>query len=419
MARFGLKLGVHEADLASVAEELWRAGRYDFLELYVPRDARPEQADLWRWYDGFLVLHAPHAAAGFNFARPELATDNFRALELMEALRARLRPAMAVFHPGLDGDVGETLQRVGALRRAFPELHRVMLLENKPRLGMNGEQCLGSSPLEMRALLAETGCGFCLDLRHAYAYAAWAGRKWREVLEEFVDLKPRLWHAADGDVAGVVDSHGHIGEGNMPWAELGAFWDADSPVTIECRKEPALRLVDFLEDMETLRRLSGTDGIRLRPAEPGDMELFWKLANDPATRANSYNTAAIPIAQHEAWFTEQLRNPLRLLYVGETMEGRPVGVVRFTGSGDGTWEIGITVADEWRGRGVGTRLVEKGVRVLADSGGMGDVHAWVKSSNAASIRMFVKAGFQIVKNDVTHKGCVSTLLVASNTDGGV
>lgn len=254
MPRFGLKLGAHEKDLAVAAEKLWRQQGYDFLELYVLRDVDPGCAALWKWYDGVLVLHAPHAMGGFNFARPEMAADNAGTVECIEAFRERMNPDMVIFHPGLDGDVEELFRQVSDLRSGHPELHSVMLLENKPRLGLGGEHCLGSSPEEMRDILHAAGCGFCLDIRHAFAYSAWAGREWRAVLRDFAALNPRLWHAADGDAAAVVDSHLHIGEGSMPWDEISEFWDRETPVTIECVKERAEMLDDFRRDMDLLCR---------------------------------------------------------------------------------------------------------------------------------------------------------------------
>lgn len=254
MPRFGLKLGLHEKEFAVVAETLSREKRFDFLELYVPRDAKPEYAALWRWYDGVLVLHAPHAMGGFNFARREMAADNIKTLETLDALREAMNPAMAVFHPGLDGDAEEMFRQVAALRRERPELHRIMILENKPRLGLNGEHCLGSSPTEMREILAAAECGFCLDIRHALAYAAWAGLEWRNVLNDFAELAPRLWHAADGDIHGVIDSHGHIGDGTVPWEEISGLWSKESLVTIECAKAASEALGDFQRDIGLLRR---------------------------------------------------------------------------------------------------------------------------------------------------------------------
>jgi endonuclease IV len=254
MPQFGLKLGVHEKDLASVVEILWREKCFDFLELYVPYDVEPESSALWEWYDGVLVLHAPHAAGGFNFAKYEMAAGNAGGVARMEALRERMMPGMVVFHPGLDGEIEDLFRQIADLKCEYPDLHRVMLLENKPRLGLGGEHCLGSSPEEMRRILAETGCGFCLDVRHAFAYAAWAGLEWRGVIGGFAEIKPRLWHAADGDVTSHIDSHGHIGEGTMPWEEISEFWNDLSLITIECIKAREKKLKDFLQDIALLHR---------------------------------------------------------------------------------------------------------------------------------------------------------------------
>lgn len=255
MAKFGLKLGVGEKALASAARDLWAERRYDFLELYVPLDAKASDAENWTWYDGVLVLHAPHSAGGFNFARRDMRKSNFRCLEMMDGLRRSLSPEMAVFHPGIEGDAGETVRQIAGLRAEFPALHRAMLLENKPRLGLNGETCLGASPREIRDILEATGCGFCLDARHAVAYAAWADVDWRNAIGEFAALGPKLWHAADGKLSDQVDSHDHFGEGDVPWAQMACFWNEDTPVTIECRKARDKQLRDFLIDLRRLREI--------------------------------------------------------------------------------------------------------------------------------------------------------------------
>lgn len=253
MAVFGLKLGIHESRLAARAETLWRSGSYAFLELYIPADADAGATANWSWYDGPLVLHAPHSGGGFNFSRPEKADSNRRAVELVDMVREALSPEMAVFHPGLDGSEAESLRQIEALRRDFPDLHQILLLENKPYWGLDGERCLGASPSDMAGLLRRADCGFCLDVRHAFAYAAAAGLPWRGVVEELAALEPALWHAADGCSESLVDSHMHIGDGNMPWREIAGFWNDGTPVTIECRKDPDGDLGDFLDDARRLR----------------------------------------------------------------------------------------------------------------------------------------------------------------------
>lgn len=413
MPLFGLKLGLHEEALAESARELWRDGRFDFLELYVPRTASPDQAEHWRWYDGTLVLHAPHAMGGFNFARREMAAPNFQTLELLDAVRTTMRPLMLVFHPGLDGEAVETCRQVAEMRKAFPDLHRLALLENKPRLGLHGELCLGASPDELRMLLGDTGCGLCLDVRHAFAYAAWAGLSWRNVLDAFAALRPRLWHAADGDVADRVDSHLHIGDGNLPWREIGDWWRTDTLVTIECMKEPEKKMADFLDDVAVLRSATGSGGLTVRPATANDIELVWQLANDPVTRANSYRSDPIPFAAHKDWYARQLASTRSVILIGEDPAGNPVGYIRFTEMGDGTWETGISIDSRLRGRGLGAALTKLGMAFMFERRGASRLHAWIKSANAASLGMFAKAGFSPAGGEEPRHGILSQLMVAT------
>lgn len=259
MPLLGLKLGLGQTAMIKEARRLWADRIYDFIEIYIPLDANPVDAARWDWYDGLLALHAPHSTGGFNFARPEMMETNRRGWLLVDAVRKNLRPAMVIFHPGVDGTVDETVRQAAMLAAECPDLHRIMLIENKPKVGLGGEDCLGASPEEMRRLLAETGCGFCLDARHAFAYAAWAEQGWRNVLGDFLALSPRLWHAADGFVPEVTDSHRHFGDGDMPWREIARHWRADTPVTIECGKDPASRLADFLQDLAALRAVAQGD----------------------------------------------------------------------------------------------------------------------------------------------------------------
>ena len=261
MSLFGLKLGIHEEELSRRAGELWRDGRFDFLELYASTPIDSSTVALWDWYDGKLVVHAPHSGSGFNFARRDMKESNFQTLHDLSAITERLAPALVVFHPGLDGPMEEGLGQLAEMRRLYPELHRIMLLENKPRLGIHGENCLGASPEEMRTLLESVGCGLCLDVRHAFAYASWAGLDWRGVIDDFVSCNPLLWHAADGLVADCVDSHLHIGAGDMPWREIAEWWSAADMITLECVKRPEALLADFLDDLAVLRRVMEPTGM--------------------------------------------------------------------------------------------------------------------------------------------------------------
>lgn len=254
MPRYGLKLGIGEEALGTEAARIWtRGGGFDFLELYVPLSTDCGVVRLWDWYDGPLVLHAPHSVGGFNFADPKLRDSNRSMLHRLADMTSAMQPRWVVFHPGYNGDEAELFLQAEWLRTNLPDLHAVALLENKPLVALDGLRCLGASPGDMRRLLGETGCGFCLDVRHATAFAASAGRNWLEVVAEFGELSPSLWHAADGRTGDLVDSHDHFGAGNIDWRRLAPLLNADSMVTIECSKESEAELRDFLEDARYLR----------------------------------------------------------------------------------------------------------------------------------------------------------------------
>lgn len=398
MPRFGLKLGIGESTLARTAETLWRSRGFDFLELFIPLDASADHAANWRWYDGVLALHAPHAAGGFNFAQREKEATNFRFLPGLEEIRHRLHPAIVVFHPGLNGSVAETLRQIEGLARAYPELHRCMALENKPRRGMNGEACLGASPREISELLGHAGCGFCLDVRHACAYAAADGVYWRDALCDFASLNPCLWHAADGNTEDVHDSHDHIGEGRIPWALVAPFWRKETLVTIECEKRPDNKLRDFLDDTERLRRQCGEFPRRqfsLRNARAADAEFLWRLANDPDVRAASFNPDPISWEDHEAWVARQLESPEVMFCIALDEGGQPIGQIRFHKTAKDIWDIGVSVVASARRAGLGTRIIAQATERMLQHAQCRTVRAWIKPENRPSCGAFAKAGYRL------------------------
>jgi UDP-2,4-diacetamido-2,4,6-trideoxy-beta-L-altropyranose hydrolase len=134
--------------------------------------------------------------------------------------------------------------------------------------------------------------------------------------------------------------------------------------------------------------------LRIRRVTPGDCRLLWRWANDPAVRATSFRTDAIPLAEHERWFAGRLADPACLMLVAEDAEGRPVGQIRFEPGRDGEAVLGFTVASDRRGRGFGTELLRLGCELLFAESDVGAAIGYVKPDNASSLRAFEKAGFR-------------------------
>ena len=138
--------------------------------------------------------------------------------------------------------------------------------------------------------------------------------------------------------------------------------------------------------------------VRLATADDAALLLDW--ANDPTTRTAGFHRDAIDPATHRRWLAARLTSSTSRLYVGLDGE-RPIGQVRLEGAPDGRVEVGISVAAEARGRGIGHDLLRAGLEAgRADPDLRVDVYvARVRPDNAASIALFTGSGFLFVGSE--------------------
>lgn len=151
--------------------------------------------------------------------------------------------------------------------------------------------------------------------------------------------------------------------------------------------------------------------IRLRRATAADTDRLWRWRNDPDTRRASFSDAEVPRADHERWLADTLGRPDRRLYVA-VADGADVGTARLDVEG-GDAVVNVTVAPEWRGRGVATALLRALVDEAFADPALARLVARVKASNPASRTAFERAGFR-----VTTDGEV-TILVCDRARVGV
>ena len=139
-----------------------------------------------------------------------------------------------------------------------------------------------------------------------------------------------------------------------------------------------------------------------RVATVNDTRLYFDWANDPDTRRQSFNSAPIGWEQHKVWFARKLTDPDALLLVFETVDGVPVGQVRFEKQADSDVIIGVSVDTAFRGRGLAAELIREACTVCRkkwNNPAPGHnrqnvlISAYIKPENVASIRAFEKAGF--------------------------
>jgi RimJ/RimL family protein N-acetyltransferase len=140
--------------------------------------------------------------------------------------------------------------------------------------------------------------------------------------------------------------------------------------------------------------------ITVRPATADDADLLLDWANDPTTRAAGYHREAIDEATHRRWLAARLASRTSRLYIGLDGE-RHIGHVRLESGPDGRVEVGISVAPEARGRGIGHDLLRAGLEAgRADPDLKVDVFvARIRPDNAASIALFTGSGFLFVGSE--------------------
>jgi endonuclease IV len=256
MRKFGLKLWSTNTDYYyEEAKRLYAEGMGYYIELYIVPDTT-ETIEKWKIlkeeYGIPFNLHAPHFMHGVNLAKREKKDSNLRIYKQVKEFADTLKVDYIVFHGGIDGDIKETVEQL----RSFEEPRAI--LENKPFKAipnkMGGIFCRGAIFDEIKYVLDEVKCGFCLDIGHAICSANSQGiDKWR-FIEQLKQFDPSVYHLTDlRDINSEYDSHAHIGQGFMDIEKALSFIEVDKCLTIETEKNFKDNLKDFEGDVICLK----------------------------------------------------------------------------------------------------------------------------------------------------------------------
>ena len=147
-----------------------------------------------------------------------------------------------------------------------------------------------------------------------------------------------------------------------------------------------------------------------RPATLADSAFLLRLRNDAATVAAARRQQVVREDEHAAWLANCVVNPDRALMI-VIRRGRRLGTYRLEGFGSTVVEVSLTVAPEWRGRGLAREVVALAVRHARRHGYAGTaLIAQVRVENRPSLIAFLHNGFlpdAILKGFVLLKGGVA------------
>lgn len=132
--------------------------------------------------------------------------------------------------------------------------------------------------------------------------------------------------------------------------------------------------------------------LKFRAASAEDVKLLFDWRNDPLTRRFSTQTQELVWQEHENWFLQSLGKSDRKIFIVEN-KGFKVGMLRWD-LDENYKELSWSVAAEFRGQGYGGVMLEQFIQWQP-----GPYRARIKAENQASLRMALKAGFKVSKQE--------------------
>lgn len=248
--KLGLKLYSTNVDLIAEARRLKEQEIFEYVELYTIPHSYEKTIDDWKALNIPFVIHAPHSFHGINLAQANMWKANQRNFKEAQLFADSLGADIIIVHGGNNGSFAETLRQITLLEE------KRIALENKPRIGLENELCMGWSPSEFRrAVDAGVINNLVLDFGHAASAASSLGVDAMEVIREFVAFKPKVFHLSDGDAFSEKDTHLNLGRGSLNLSDFLAVVPEEELLTVETPRDPSKGLGDFIDDVCFLRNL--------------------------------------------------------------------------------------------------------------------------------------------------------------------
>lgn len=260
MREFGLKLWskdfIKNKEFAISAEKALKDGKFGYLELFALPDTYDTVKDMVQ--SAFVgvktVIHAPHGSQNLNLSDADGFKDNQRKLIDAQKFADLLKAKIIILHPGFamgKHDLEENIRQFQLLN------DKRLAVENLPLLcSSTHKNLVGVTPLEIKQIIDETHCQFCLDFSHAICGANSYQREVYQVLDEFIKLKPDMYHLCDGNINSIDDAHLHYGEGNYDLKRLvNEYTTHDALITMETGYGIPSSVDPWLDDLAYIRKL--------------------------------------------------------------------------------------------------------------------------------------------------------------------
>lgn len=242
--KFGLKLWSRNSDLIGEAIHLIDRKIFDYIELFVVPGTSIDPFKV----DVPFIIHIPHQEFGVNIGDGSKKKYNLQKIRESISWADKLDAEYLILHAG-DG----SMQDAKDLLREITDTR--MLIENMPKVGLNGEKMIGFSNDQINELIGNSDMGLCLDFGHAVKASLSLGLEYKEYIRGFLRLKPKVFHMTDGRLSKKMDEHLNIGEGDY---DFGYFLDCvrknkSRLMTVETPRSNSRSLQEDVRNVELLK----------------------------------------------------------------------------------------------------------------------------------------------------------------------
>jgi RimJ/RimL family protein N-acetyltransferase len=135
--------------------------------------------------------------------------------------------------------------------------------------------------------------------------------------------------------------------------------------------------------------------IQIRKASVKDARFFYKLRNEKGVRKKFFNTKDIKYNDHFKWYKNKLKKKNVIFLVALIGDSKKIGTIRYETDKIFT-NISINVSKKFRNLGYGSKIIKKSEKFLKKKL---VIISRIKNKNKASIKIFKKNNYKIIKND--------------------
>lgn len=249
--KLGLKLWSNNTDnYLKEAQRLYNDGWFDYIELYVVPNTL-ETISKWQQLNIPFTMHAPHFIHDINLADKSKEKFNAEIYVQVEEFSKKLNAKYVVVHSGIEGDINETIRQLKLIKPSK------ILIENKPYFAplRDNRICRGATIEEIKKVIEEIDCGFCLDIGHAICTANTLKIDSFGYIKQFNLLNPDCYHISDNFFDSELDKHLNFGQGNYDFKKIFDIINTEKNIAIETNKKSKENLDDFVEDVKWLKNL--------------------------------------------------------------------------------------------------------------------------------------------------------------------